>query len=827
MTDKLYLEEIRLEEEARGLTIQRFHREHLNGVLDGTFSETFLGSYLITNYLNPFTQGIESFVTEALSGKAGNNNRTAKFLRDIDPAMVSFLMLKAIFNKVTVYNQGKPCTLTGLALYGAGLIHDEVRLRQFDEEHRAWSQKIHKDFNRRELPRYKREEYMQGVFRKADLEWSLWSKAEQVKIGVTLLSIFRDVSGDLFIETVGAGKAKRDVVRPSEGLVEAVQRNADHCEAMFTTYFPMVVPPVDWSADTLSSGGYCSHNVAPYPLVKSSKRVYRDLLLEEARAGNLNRVFDAVNALQRTPWSINTRVLDVVEEIYSRNIPCGKLPRADPKPLPPIPQHLEGRPEDDDEVREHKALRFQIHEHNRRIVGKRVVAARSFHLARKFSKYEEIYFPHDLDSRGRVYPKPSGINPQGPDYVKGLLQFAKGKALGPNGVRWLAIHGANSWGEDKLPLDERQDWGESHLELARSVAEDPLSDLRWTQADAPVQFLAWCFEWAEAHRGNPEEFISHLHVDLDATCSGLQHFSAMLRDEVGGRYVNMTPAPSRKDVYQEVANKAIKLIQVDLGSDDHFMASAWMDFGVSRKITKRPVMVKPYAGTRQSCTQYVSEAVEELLKEGHPLPVPEENIWAFKLYGAGKVWEAIPEVVVAADKAMQWLMKVARLVGRSQPDEKRIEWVTPMGLPVHQYKFNLTSRQIATFFDGKRVRPRITEETDRLDPRQMATSVAPSFVHSLDAAHLQATISAAHAEGLEDFAVVHDSFGVHACDVDQFSRVIREEFVEIYEGHDVLREFRQSAFPLISDDLLAEVPPIPSFGALDLRGVIENEFFFS
>ncbi|TWH35563.1 MULTISPECIES: DNA-directed RNA polymerase [unclassified Aminobacter] len=828
MTEELYLEELRLEEEARGLTIERFHREHANGSQDDTFSETFLGSYLIRRYLNPYIAGIAEWMNASLSGKVGRRSTASKLLEDVPASVAAFLMLKAIFNKVGVYNNQKVCTLTGLALSGADLIHDEMRLRAFDDEYKKWSQRIHEDFNKRELPREKREEYMRKVFLKAEMPWSTWTTTDKVHVGMALLSIFKEVTGDLIVSTVGTGKAKRDIVIPSEGLQKAVADNAAHCEALFTNYFPMVVPPRDWTAETLELGGYLSHHVTPYPLVKGSRRAYKALLKGLVKEGKLDTVLNAVNALQRTRWQINVPVLDAIEYVYLNNIPCGKLPRANNKKPDPAPKRLEFLPADHPEVKAYRAYCFSIHEHNRRVVGKRVMAGRAFQLARKFSQYDAIYFPHDFDSRGRVYPKPTGLHPQGPDYVKGLLQFADGKPLGTHGRRWLAIHGANCWGEDKLPLEERAAWAERHTDLARSVAADPRADLRWTEADNPCQFLAWCFEWAAmSYMANPEEYVSKLHIDLDATCSGLQHFSAMLRDEVGGFHVNMVPNDKRQDVYGAVAAETIKLVEADLDGDNASLAQAWLKFGISRGVTKRPVMVKPYSGTRQSCGQYVSDAVDEKLEEGHALPWPSEDMWTFKMYGADKVWAAIPKVVVAADGAMKWLCTVSRLVGKSQPKERRIEWTTPLGFPVHQAKFNVKSRQIETFFDGRIIKPRINDELDELDSRQMSSSVPPSFVHSLDACHLQMTIDRAAREGITDFACVHDSFGVHACDVERFSRIIRECFVEMYENHDVLSDFLVSAERLISEEYQKDIPPVPQLGKLDLRGILENPFFFS
>ena len=247
---------------------------------------------------------------------------------------------------------------------------------------------------------------------------------------------------------------------------------------------------------------------------------------------------------------------------------------------------------------------------------------------------------------------------------------------------------------------------------------------------------------------------------------------------------------------------------------------------MDRKVSKRPVMVKPYAGTMQSCISYVRSAVDDKISDGHPLPWSKDDMFNFKLYGGQVVWEAIPKVVVAADEAMKWISAVAKAVGKSQPDDLRIEWETPIGFPVWQYKLNMKSKRVETKLDGKRYVPRLVETTDKLDPRQMASSTAPSFVHSMDACHLQLTVATATDHGLRHFAMVHDSFGVHAADVSLFSQLIRECFVEMYQ-YDVLSAFFESAKPLIADAYLDEIPPMPSKGQLDLDQVVHSEFFFS
>jgi DNA-directed RNA polymerase len=34
--------------------------------------------------------------------------------------------------------------------------------------------------------------------------------------------------------------------------------------------------------------------------------------------------------------------------------------------------------------------------------------------------------------------------------------------------------------------------------------------------------------------GKPEEYVSHLHLHVDGSCNGMQHYAAFGRDENGG-----------------------------------------------------------------------------------------------------------------------------------------------------------------------------------------------------------------------------------------------------------------------------------------------------
>jgi DNA-directed RNA polymerase len=160
---------------------------------------------------------------------------------------------------------------------------------------------------------------------------------------------------------------------------------------------------------------------------------------------------------------------------------------------------------------------------------------------------------------------------------------------------------------------------------------------------------------------------------------------------------------------------------------------------------------------------------------------------------------------------MQWLRSVAK----QQPRGQRMEWTAPTGFKVqHDYQD----------FDEVRVKLRscgvetaiVREYNDDTRPLPMQNAIAPNFVHALDASHLTFTALAMKALGL-DMVGIHDSFGTHPSDVDALHTCIREQFVYLYQGRNVLSEFLWE---------VNGIGEVPMRGTLDLERVLESEFFF-
>lgn len=96
-----------------------------------------------------------------------------------------------------------------------------------------------------------------------------------------------------------------------------------------------------------------------------------------------------------------------------------------------------------------------------------------------------IYFPHNMDFRGRTYPIPPHLNHMGSDISRGLLTFAEGKPLGRDGINWLKVHIANLLGVDKISFEERIAYVDNHMQQIQGRTPSSLFQnlcrTRWTE----------------------------------------------------------------------------------------------------------------------------------------------------------------------------------------------------------------------------------------------------------------------------------------------------------------------------------------------------------
>ena len=150
------------------------------------------------------------------------------------------------------------------------------------------------------------------------------------------------------------------------------------------------------------------------------------------------------------------------------------------------------------------------------------------------------------------------LSPQSADYSRALLKFKFGKRIGDN-FDTFAIAGANLYGEvDKSELSTRVKWVQDNATKIVNCADKPLEYSWWASADKPYCFLAWCIEFKEYNKTYFDDgFITTLPIQADCSNSGLQHYSALMRDKFGGEATNLVPLNKPSDIYNLVANRVI------------------------------------------------------------------------------------------------------------------------------------------------------------------------------------------------------------------------------------------------------------------------------
>lgn len=764
------------------------------------------------------------------------------------------IILKVILSKL-VKPEGIPITPMASAI--GRTLEDEIRFGRIrDKEKEHFKKAIAENLNNRAGASYKKA-YMQAVetsmLEQGQLEdaWGTWSPTEAVHVGIKMLELVIQSTQLVELKRYGAGNAAADVemVHLSDFWVKKMVQRGFSLAGIAPVYQPCVVPPKPWTG--VVGGGYWAKGRRPLPLIRLGSKAavarYEDVYMPE--------VYDAVNIIQNTPWKVNKKVLDVVNMVEKlNNTPIDDIPQMEPLK----PEDYAG--ETEEELKAWKKAAAGIYRREKARQSRRLSLSFIVNQANKFSQFKAIWFPYNMDWRGRVYAVPM-FNPQGNDMQKGLLTLAVGKPIGADGFKWLKVHGANCAGVDKVTFEERIKWVEDNHDNIMATAKAPMDSIEWWgKLDSPFCFLAFCFEYAGVmHHGL--SYNCSLPIAFDGSCSGIQHFSAMLRDHIGGHAVNLTPSGKVQDIYRIVADRIEEELKVLLvnGTDNEMvthedkktgeiterlklgtreLARQWLTYGMSRKVTKRSVMTLAYGSKEYGFADQVYEdIVMPAIDSGSGAMFTEPS--QASRFMAKMIWEAVSVTVVAAVDAMKWLQGAAKLLAAEVKDKKTgeilkpclpVHWVTPDGFPVWQeYRKKDTTRLNLMFLGSFNLQPTVNKGTKKeLDKHKQESGISPNFVHSQDGSHLRKTVVHTHRKyGVMSFAVIHDSFGTIPADAEYLFRGVRETMVETYRDNDVLLDFYEQFEYQLHESQRDKLPELPKKGKLNIEDILSSDFAFA
>lgn len=766
---------------------------------------------LFRRFVLPLARVIEHDLGSKLAGRAQAH---VVLLKGMDAEAVAFIAVRGIINSTTTREDTGRNSVQNVGR----AVYSEYLLQQFDDINPALYHTIVNEFDRKLT---KSERHRMTVFKmqakEAGIAFNEWGVAGQAQVGGYLV----DTLEALGMVVTHSYKQKRgssvkhviDVVLHPD-VVKLMSNIQEHIELTTPEVLPCVERPINWTA--IDEGGWhtpAMRRASPYCVRAKSHQ--REFMLKH----DMSNEFKAMNHLQGVRWQVHTRMLDTVRHVAA-HFDMEEIVSQAEFPAPTKPMWLEvGRSKEDmgtDELAEFTAWKREMAEWHTQMKlrgtkwGRMYTALR---VAEKFRDEPVLYFVYFADFRGRKYVQTTGVSPQGSDMQKALLRFADGHPIPePEQQEWFLVNGANRFGVDKVSIADRLKWVEENHEFIMGFAADPIANNAWREADSPFQFLAWCFEYADFKTFGPA-FRTHLPVGMDGSCNGLQNFSAMLRDEVGGAATNLTASEKPKDIYAMVAEVCLrKMRAVTPGEDFAVTHMKWLAHGINRTLVKRSVMTLPYGSTRFSCADFI---VDDYMKMGKATEFTKQEYARSAQYLAKFVWSAIGDVVIKARQAMDWLQTVAKVLIKSGEDQ--ITWVTPSGFPASQTYWECDEHRINTRLCGG-TKLMIARDSDTADANRHRNGIAPNFIHSMDASHLTLTVLSAATAGIDALAMIHDDYGTHATFAPQLAKSIRQVFVDMYKNTSPLEELRKQ-YP--------QLPEAPETGSLNLAGVLDSRYFFA
>ena len=788
---------------------------------------------LITSAISKVSQEITAMIklqTEAPTdgGSVGRPRQWLQHLKDVDVDTLAYIGLNTCFDSVLSFG-----SLTSTASKIGRRIELEnfaLGLSQFDNTlHKRITSQVTKDHTSQVY----RIKAARIIASKEGYKPAKWSAKDCVVVGGPILSAVLSAS-DLFT-TFDMNPATTNT-KMVIGLTEEARANLFQMETDASwaepMYGPLVIPPQPWTS--FNTGCYYDFALSSsVPLVRGANREQRKAIQHHFDKFGTPDYVKALNAVQATPLKINDDVLSVLEWATENRLSFGKFPEMIAPAFPKTPENIaEMDPEiamqlkKDQKAWHGKAREADANQGNMYAVLK---------TANEMTEYPEFWLPWNFDFRGRLYPV-STFNYHRDDHVKALFTLANGKTVDGETRDWLSIHLANCGDFEKISkrsFADRISWVADHHDQIMATAADFKATFDWwRQADKPFQFLAAVYEYAKL-QSDPDTLV-HLPPAMDGTNSGVQHYSSALRNEDDGMLVNLVPSDKCQDVYASVAAVSTRLLQAMAGDP---IADAWLAFGVGRKEVKRNTMTYGYSSVERGfCDQILEDLMAPLRRDvahgrldKHPFGDNKSQVKHAALL-AKVNYQAVQEVVKSVADGMKFLQELTDAVSK---EDKTLRWQTPCGFPVVQsYKKWIKKRVRIYLWDRQIKKERWTQLTIReenpfkIDTKKMRSAVAANAVHSLDSAHMINTILMALDNGVEDFFVIHDSFATTCADTWTMYHCVRHAFVDQYEGGCFFEEIRSQVAQRVSDPNKV-LPPVPTKGSLDIRGVLESEYCFS
>lgn len=589
---------------------------------------------------------------------------------------------------------------------------------------------------------------------------------------------------------------------------------------------PMICKPLTWSDET--KGGHLLNKIYSYSIISKEESKANGHLVE-----NRENLYKAANYLSSLEFSVNTELLEFL------NSPKGKV-------------FIDELIEKNDSVSKSEKIQFLY----------------NLKVAECFDN-ETFYLPIQADFRGRIYVKSFFLSYQSSEISKALVCLPRGKKLTKEGLKNLYIYGASLYNQNAINKEnysKRVNWVNKNLDKIYNMDKDFLKG-----AENVWLFISFCLVMRQLRDNN--NYSVNLPIYIDATCSGIQHVAAMIKDLMIGTEVNLisqTKDDKVADIYSNLLPLANKLIQAE-GTAKDSKYPLLKHVTLNRSDIKTPIMTKTYnvslMGMKNQLILSLSKRVSKGAKLGINLYNENNKVVEMKKLGIKiPIFSSITGKIVELDLAhifrlaqiiescifdsypglklvYDYFKEIARLMNNlSLP----IVWVTPANLKITQKYFKSTKTKISISYAGKTKALVLKEWFPKMDKRAQVNAIIPNIIHSLDASHLMEAVVQCDLNKIQVLPI-HDCFGCHPNKIKKLYQILMLEFINIYSKEEFLTQFHENiitnikncGFSIIEKDgnqyvvatqgggKIRNIPKKPQSGDLILSNIKKSIYMFT
>lgn len=595
---------------------------------------------------------------------------------------------------------------------------------------------------------------------------------------------------------------------------------------------PMISKPLKYSYDEYTGdfkvGGYYTSNIN-YDLIKS------DYIVEDNYKNK--ELLNSLNKLMLTPYKVNNFVLEVFNSVMEKGGKCG-IPNKEGINIPldrfkhlSKEEYEEYKKNNKEEYKELKRKSAEAHQYNSRIKQKNIGLNFIKIIANLFKNEEEIYFVYNVDYRMRTYVIQYFLSPQGNEISKALLDFKEYKELkDENGLNNLKYHIANTFGKDKLLNEEKLKWFNENENDIFNTGNNPYEFKMWEEADEPFSFLRASHEYyLYKNSGLGYKFKSNLICHVDGKCNGTQHMSALALDKVAAESVNVI-GKNNNDLYSKVLKivleKIEELIKKDINKEEYELLNEMFE-KTDRGLIKRNVMTLSYSATLIGMKKQI---LAELKSRDDEIGFGGKYFKTGNYFVAQKLSklniESMKKVIKSVFEIQNYLKKSVEIF-YSITNNKVLTYKNACDFTVVQnYKKEYIDK-IDNYINKIRILNTVKLKKDEVSLKDNLFGISPNFIHSYDASHLCKTVNNFHG----NISVIHDSFGTHACDVENLKIILKEQFIKIYKKDNLYR-FRKDLIEQAKTEeqkekLDKELPIFKRYNDFEIEEVLDSVYMFS